>query len=97
MLYEWPHPQIDNGWDSGDHQWREVTPAAYIELSKLPRLYTDADAFMQAEPVDILANGEALYACCRRAEGYYFARLLPESDWWELKRLPLPDTGVLSI
>ena len=97
MIYEWPHPQIDQDWDSGEHQWREITPAAYRELSQMPRLYTAEDAFMQAEPVDILANGEGLYVCCCRVNGYYFARLLPEGDWWELERLPLPNTGALSL
>lgn len=98
MLYEWPHPKIDEDWASGNHQWREITPLAYRNLQKdVPLLYTGQDAFMQAEPVDILQNGEGLYVCCRKVEGYYFARLLPESDWWELERLVLPDTGALSI
>ena len=96
MIYEWPHPQIDQDWDNGDHQWREITPLAYKEL-QTPPLYADGDAFMQAEPVDILPNGEALYVCCRRADGYYFARLLPESDWWELERLPLPSVRELAL
>ena len=53
------------------------------------------DAFMQAEPVDILADGEGLYVCCRQADGYYFARLLPGEDWWKRDYLPLPEIQAL--
>ena len=45
----------------------------------------------------MLENGEGLYVCCRKADGYYFTRLLPESDWWKLERLPLPKAGALSL
>jgi hypothetical protein len=95
MILEWPHPQIDDDWEKGDQQWREITPLTYCELKKLPLLYNAEDAFMQSEPVDILANGDGLYVCCRKAEGYFFARLLPVSDWRELERLPLPATEAL--
>jgi len=74
-----------------------VTPLAYQELKRIPLLYEAEEAFMQAEPVDMLENGEGLYVCCRKTDGYYFARLLPESDWWELERLPLPSVGALSL
>jgi len=39
MILEWPHPQIDQDWDKGDHQWREITPLAYCELKRMPPLY----------------------------------------------------------
>ncbi|MEM9091796.1 MAG: hypothetical protein AAGC93_24030 [Cyanobacteria bacterium P01_F01_bin.53] len=39
------------------------------------------DAFMQVEPVDILADGDGLYVCCKKEDGFYFARLLPGEDW----------------
>ena len=45
---------------------------------------------MQNEAVDMLPDGDGLYVCCCKADGYYFARLLPGSDWWALARLPLP-------
>lgn len=97
QVFEWPHPQIDDDWDRGEQRWREITPLAYQELKAGGLLHEAQDAFMQDEPVDILADGEGLYVCCRRADGYYFARLLPEGDWWELEQLPLPDTGALSL
>ena len=90
QIFEWPHPQIDNDWDKGDHQWREITPAAYCELKKSPLLHEANDAFMQAEPVDILADGDGLYVCCKRERGFCFARLLPDSDWWKRDYLPVP-------
>lgn len=46
---------------------------------------------MQAEPVDILADGEGLFVCCKQENGLYFARLLPGRDWWKRDYLPLPD------
>ena len=96
MILEWPHPIIDQDWKSGNHQWREITPLAYRELRKaVPLLYAAEDAFMQNEAVDILPDGKGLYLCCRKAKGYYFARLLPGSDWWELERLPLPAVEAL--
>ena len=79
-LFEWPHPQIDQDWDSGDRQWREITPLAYCELKKLPLLYETENAFMQTEPVDILSNGDGLYVCSKRENGFYFTRLLPGND-----------------
>ena len=94
QVFEWPHPKIDEDWDRGEQRWREITPLAYRELKAGGLLHEAEDAFMQDEPVDILADGEGLYVCCRRANGYHFARLLPEGDWWEPERLPLPDLGI---
>ena len=91
MILEWPHPQIDQDWDSGKQQWREITPMAYQQLQKeIPLLYIERDAFMQAEPVDVLADGESLYVCCKQEQGFYFARLLPGNDWWKRDYLPVP-------
>jgi hypothetical protein len=95
MIFEWPHPQIDDDWNKGDQQWREITPLAYCELKKLPLLHDAEDAFMQSEPVDILANGDGLYVCCRKAEGSFFARLLPGEDWCHIEQLPLPAVKTL--
>jgi hypothetical protein len=93
MIFEWPHPQIDQDWLDGNHQWREITPLAYDELSKTVPLRHEADdAFMQNEAVDVLPDGDGLYVCCRKSEGYYFARLLPGEDWWQREHLPLPAT-----
>lgn len=44
----------------------------------------------------MLADGDGLYLCCQKADGYCFARLLPGTDWWELERLGLPDIKALS-
>ena len=96
MIFEWPHPTIDHDWTSGKHQWREITPLAYRELKQIPLLYEAEDAFMQSDPVDVLPDGDCLHVCCRKTSGYYFARLLPSSDWWELERLPLPEMGARS-
>ncbi|MEM9008691.1 MAG: hypothetical protein AAGE59_34925 [Cyanobacteria bacterium P01_F01_bin.86] len=64
QILEWPHPQIDQDWDNGQRQWREITPLAYRELKQVTPLREEAsDAFMQAEPVDILADGDGLYVC----------------------------------
>ena len=90
MIFEWPHPQIDRDWDSGNHQWREITPLAYWELKRLLLLREADDAFMQSDPVDILADGDGLYVCCKRERGFFFARLLPVSDWWKRDYLPVP-------
>ena len=90
MIFEWPHPQIDQDWDNGDHKWREVTPLAYGDLKKVPLLHEAKDAFMQSEPVDILGDGDGLYVCCKRASGFCFARLLPGNDWWKRDYLPVP-------
>jgi len=46
---------------------------------------------MQAEPVDILADGEGLFVCCKQENGFCFARSLPGRDWWKRDYLPLPD------
>ena len=75
MILKWPHPKIDQDWDSGHHQWRKITPLAYCERKKSPLLYKTEDVFMQSEPVDILPDGEGLYVCCRKSGGYCFARL----------------------
>jgi len=91
MILEWPHPQIDQDWDSGKHQWREITPLAYQQLLKATTLlYRVRDAFMQAEPVDVLAGGDGLYVCCKEQQGFYFARLLPGHDWCKRDSLPVP-------
>ena len=97
MLYEWPHPQIDLDWESGAHQWREITPLAYKELQQIPLLHTSSNAFMQSEPVDILSNGDGLHVCCRKVNGHYFARLLPGSHWEQHEHLPLPEVGALKL
>jgi hypothetical protein len=91
MILEWPHPQIDEDWTDGNHQWREITLFAYYELHKaVPLRHETDDAFMQNETVDMLPDGDGLYVCCRKSEGYYFARLLPSEDWWQREQLPLP-------
>lgn len=97
MILEWPHPQIDQDWESGRHQWREVTPLAYRELkAATPLRQESTDGFMQSEAVDILANGDGLYVCCKQENGFYFARLLPGEDWWKRDYMPLPKTGMLA-
>ena len=45
---------------------------------------------MQAEAVDVLADGDSLYVCCKQERGFYFARLLPSKDWQKRDSLPLP-------
>ena len=96
QILEWPHPIIDQDWDSSRHQWREITPLAYKELRTSGPLREDQmNAFMQAEPVDILADGDGLYVCCKRENGCYFARLLPGSDWWKRDYVPVPQVSVL--
>ena len=90
-ILEWPHPRINEDWDSGLHQWREVTPLAYQELrTTCPLREEQPNAFMQAEPVDVLGNGDGLYVCCKQENGYYFARLLPGEDWWKRDYIPVP-------
>lgn len=92
QIFEWPHPQIDEDWNRGEQRWREITPLAYQELRTTVPLRQEAqNAFMQAEPVDILADGECLYVCCKREFGRYFARLLPGNDWWKRDYLPVPE------
>ena len=96
QILEWPHPYIDEDWDAGRHQWREITPLAYQELrTSCPLREEQPDAFMQAEPVDILCDGEGLYVCCKRENGYCFARLLPGGDWWKRDYLPVPEVSAL--
>ncbi len=95
QVFEWPHPQIDEDWERGELRWREITPLAYWELKESPLLHEAGDAYMQAEPVDILADGEGLYVCCKREFGRCFARLLPGEDWWKRDYLPLPEMGAL--
>lgn len=68
MVYEWPHPTIDDDWDNGHHQWRKITPYAYRELKSIPLPHKAENDFMQSEPMDILANGEGLYVCCCRGD-----------------------------
>ena len=93
-IFEWPHPQINQDWDSGYQQWREITPLAYQELQAAgPLQKTQADAFMQTELVDILPDGDGLYVCCKRENGSCFARLLPSTDWWKRDYLPVPVVG----
>ena len=46
MIYEWPHPQIDIDWESGEHQWREITPFVYREFQQILLLHTSSNAFM---------------------------------------------------
>ena len=96
MILEWPHPQIDHDWAKGRHQWRAITPLAYRQLREdVSLLYNAENAFMQGEPVDILADGKGLYVCCQQANGYCFARLLPASDWQRRDLLSLPQPGKL--
>ena len=96
QIFEWPHPQIDQDWEHGQLQWREITPLSYQQLKKAVLLrYETKKAFMQAEPVDILANGDGLYVCCKVERSRYFARLLPGEDWWKRDYLPLPETKSL--
>ena len=96
QILEWPHPQIDQDWDAGRLQWREITPLAYRELKAVCVLREEqTDAFMQSEPIDILADGDGLYVCCKRENGSCFARLLPGGDWWKRDYVPLPEVGQL--
>ena len=96
QIYEWPHPCLDEDWAAGKLEWREITPLAYRELKAASVLLHEArSAFMQAELVDILADGEGLHVCCKREFSRYFARLLPAEDWWKRDYLPLPETGAL--
>jgi hypothetical protein len=83
MVYESPPSVIDNDWEPGKHQWREITPEVYQELfrSTVP-LYQDEAGFMQSEPVDILATGEWLYVCCQKSKEQCRARLLPANGWF---------------
>lgn len=91
QILEWPHPQIDEDWNRGKHIWREITLLAYRELmSEVPLLYRTKNAFMQAEPVDVLADGDGLYVCCKRENGGCYVRLLPGNDWWKRDYVPLP-------
>lgn len=95
-IYEWPHPRIDEDWAAGQFQWREITPLSYRELKVAAvLLHESRDAFMQAQLVDILADGEGLHVCCNREFGRYFARLLPAEDWWKRDYLPVPEIGAL--
>ena len=96
QILGWPHPYIDEDWNTGRRQWREITPSAYQELRTCcPLREEQPNAFMQAEPVDILGDGDALYVCCKRENGFYFARLLPGADWWKRDYLPLPEVSAL--
>ena len=97
QILEWPHTQIDQDWDAGRLQWREITPLAYQELKAVCALREEQpDAFMQSEPVDILADGDGLYVCCKRENGSCFVRLLPGSDWWKRDYVPLPEVSRLA-
>ena len=96
QIFEWPHPQIDQDWEHGQLQWREITPLAYQELKKVSSLrHQEGNAFMQSELVDMLPNGDGLYVCCKTESGRYFARLLPGEDWWKRDYLPLPEAKSL--
>ena len=96
QILEWPHPTIDEDWDAGRRQWREITPLAYHELMTVVALKHDVtNAFMQAEPIDILANGDGLYVCCKKENGSCFACLLPGEDWWKRDYLPTPQVEAL--
>lgn len=91
-ILEWPHPYIDEDWNAGKHQWREITPLAYRELKAVVALkHDERSAFMQAEPIDILPNGDGLYVCCKRENGFFFTRLLPGEYWWKRDYLPTPE------
>lgn len=95
-VFEWPHPQIDNDWSSGCHQWREITPLAYRELrTSGPLREEQPKAFMQSEPVDVLPDGDTPHVCCKRENGSCFVRLLPGADWWKRDYLPVPEVGTL--
>ena len=92
MIFEWSYPKIDDDWANCTAQWREIPPLTYRVLKDAtPSLHQTTAAFMQAEPVDILADGEGLFVCCKQENGFYFARLLPSCDWWKRDYLPLPD------
>lgn len=89
QTFECPHPQIDDDWDNGEQQWREITPLTYQEMKAAAPLHREArNAFMQAEPVDILPDGDGFYVCCKVEDGFYFARLMPGGDWWKRDYLP---------
>ena len=94
-IFEDPCPQIKQDWDDGHYQWREITHRAYLALAARRSLHADTQGFMQAEPVEILRNGEGLHVCCKQANGHYFARLIPTYDWEELKYYPLPKAQAL--
>lgn len=89
-IFECPHAQIKQDWDNGHYQWREITCRTYKALAAAPALHQDKEGFMQAEPVEILRNGEGLHLCCKQKNECYFARLIPRYDWAELKHYPLP-------
>ena len=96
QILEWPHPIIDQDWDSSRHQWREITPLACKELRTSEPLREDQmNAFMQVEPVDFLANGDGLYVCGKYKNGGYFVRLLPGSDWCKRDYLLGPPVSAL--
>jgi hypothetical protein len=97
QILEWPHPQIDEDWLVGRHQWREIMPLAYQELrTSCPLREEQPGAFMQSEPVDSLPDGDRLYVCSKRESGFHFARLLPANDWWkrDYMPVPVPEAGV---
>lgn len=75
-IYEWPHPQIDQDWAAGQLQWREITPLSYRELKAAAALHESRDAFMQAELVDILADGEGLHGCHLSAHPNFWLTLM---------------------
>lgn len=92
MIFEWPHPKIDEDWANSTAQWREITPLTYQGLEGVsPSLHQTTAAFMKAEPVDILADNKGLFVCCKQENGFCFARLLSGCDWWKHDYLPLPD------
>lgn len=96
QILEDPYPQINDDWDSGNHQWREVTPLAYKELMTIvPLCHEESTAFMQSEPVDILPDGDGLYVCGKTENGCYFARLLAGEDWWKRDYVPVPEVSRL--
>ena len=87
---------MNEDWISGHHQWREITPLTYQTLKTAVLLHKhEPDAFMQAEPVDILPHGDGLYICGKRENGYCFVRLLPGEDWWKRDYLPTPKVQAL--
>lgn len=91
MIYEKPNPIIEADWDVGNPQWREITPLAYRELRHATRpLHQNKTGFMQSEPYAVLRDGEVACVCCRTAEGYCFARIMPAGEWFQPHVLPLP-------
>ena len=97
LVFEDPYPQMKQDWDNGHYQWREITHRAYQAIAAKPKVHSNSEGFMSAEPTEILRNGEGLHVCCKRKRDHYFARLVPRYDWDELKYYPLPKLSLVKL